>query len=123
MKDLNRYVKKYAVDWKDIGIELGLELDVLDLVEKDHPHQSIACFQKTLDKWLKLAPNATWTTLEVALTNVRRQQLGLDPVDYGEIFCLISSTLIKFYLKNGFLYCNIWYTIHIIHVGSALILN
>ncbi|XP_065892676.1 protein NLRC3-like isoform X2 [Dysidea avara] len=82
MKDLNRYVKKYAVDWKDIGIELGLELDVLDLVEKDHPHQSIACFQKTLDKWLKLAPNATWTTLEVALTNVRRQQLGLDPVDY-----------------------------------------
>ena len=86
-RDLNRYVtKKYAADWKDIGIELGLEFDVLDVVEKDKTQQSIACFQKTLDIWLKLTRNATWKTLEVALTNVRRQQLCLHPVDnvYGE---------------------------------------
>jgi len=95
MKELNRYVKKYAVDWKDIGIELGLELDVLDLIEKDHPQQSTACLQKTLNKWLKLAPNATWTALEVALTNVRRQQLGLDPVDdmYGGKISWISIVI------------------------------
>ena len=81
MKELNRYVNKYAADWKDIGIELGLELDVLDLIEKDRPQQSAACFQKTLGMWLKSSPDITWKTLEVALTNVRRQQLGLDPVD------------------------------------------
>jgi len=65
---------------------LGLELSVIDVIEKDHRDQSVHCFQKTLDNWLKLTPNATWKTLEVALTNVRRQQLGLDPVDdvYGE---------------------------------------
>jgi len=88
MKHLNRYVtKKYAADWKDIGIELGLELDVLDIIERDNPQRSVACFQKTLDKWLKLTPTVTWKTLEVALTNVRRQQLGLNPVDdvCGEI--------------------------------------
>ena len=82
MRDLNRYVaKKYAVDWKDIGIELELEFDVLGIIEKDNPQQSVTCFQKTLDNWLKLTPNPTWKTLEVALTNVSRQQLSLDPVD------------------------------------------
>ena len=89
MKDLNRYVtKKYATDWYDIGIELGLELDVLDIIENDHPLRGKTCFQKTLDKWLKLNTNdATWRSLEVALTNVNRANLKLDPVDdvYGMI--------------------------------------
>ena len=86
MRDLNRYViKKQANLWKDIGIELGLDLDLLDVIEKDHPYQSVTCLQKVLDKWLKLAVNATWKSLELALTNVTRVDLGLDPVDdiYG----------------------------------------
>ena len=88
MKNLNRYVtKKYTTDWYDIGIELGLELDVLDIIKKDNPQQSVPCFQKTLDKWLKLNTDAaTWKTLEIALTNVNRANIGLDPVDdvYGK---------------------------------------
>ncbi|XP_065883364.1 uncharacterized protein [Dysidea avara] len=82
MKDLNRYVtKKYAADWKDIGLELGLKLRMLNIIEKDHPQQSVACFQETLDNWLESSPNPTWKTLEVVLTNVARQHLDLDPVD------------------------------------------
>ena len=83
MRDLNRYVtKKHATDWYDIGIELGLELDLLDIIKKDNPQQSVTCFQKTLNKWLKLnGDDATWKTLEVALTNVNRTNLRLDPVD------------------------------------------
>jgi len=87
MKDLNRYVTmEYAAKWYDIGIELGLELGVLDAIEEDYPRKSDRCLQKTLDKWLKLIPDATWKTLEVALTNVRRRQLCLDPVEdvYGK---------------------------------------
>ena len=88
MRDLNRYVtRKHATDWYDIGIELGLELDVLNIIKKDNPLECEACFQNTLDKWLKLnTDNATWKTLEVALTNVNRAKLGLDPVDdmYGK---------------------------------------
>ena len=78
---------KYATKWYDIGIELGLELDVLEIIKTDNPQQSVNCFQKTLDKWLKLNnDDATWKTLEVALTNVNRAKLGLDPVDdlYGK---------------------------------------
>ena len=83
MKDLNRYiVRKHATDWYDIGIELDLELDILDIIKEDNPQQSVACFQKTLNKWLKLnSENVAWKTLEVALTNVHRIKLGLDPVD------------------------------------------
>ena len=88
MRDINRYVvRKYSDAWYDIGIELGLELNVLDAIEKDNSQQHVTCFRKTLDKWLQLnTDDATWRTLEVALTNVNRAKLELDPVDdvYGE---------------------------------------
>ncbi|XP_065897457.1 uncharacterized protein [Dysidea avara] len=95
MKDLNRYViSRYAAEWKDIGTELDLDIDELNIIEKDNLGQSKICFQKTLDKWLKGTANATWRTLEVALTNVRRQQSGLDPVDdiYGPIFVIRNQS-------------------------------
>jgi len=90
MKDLNRYIiKKYAIDWYDIGIELGFKLRVLDVIKKDNPQQSVDCLRKVLDKWLEVTANPTWKILEVALTNVTRQQLSLDPVDdvYGKDMC------------------------------------
>ena len=86
MRDINRYTKKYAADWKDIGIELGLKLSTLNIIEKDHSSQSIACFQAMIDNWIEpTTEDVTWKTLEVALTNVNRQKLDLDPVDdiYG----------------------------------------
>ena len=90
MRDLNRYVvRKFAADWKNVGIELGLQLDTLKIIAKNNLQQTEDCFQEVLDKWLKISPNATWKTLEVALTNVIRQQFDLDPVDdvCGEEYC------------------------------------
>ena len=55
MKDLNRYVTmKYTHVWYDIGIELGLELNVLDVIKKGCPQRSVTCFKKTLDRWFKV---------------------------------------------------------------------
>ena len=97
MRDLNRYViKKYADQWKDVGLELGLDLEVLKIIEKDHPHQSVTCLQEVLDKWLKLTTNTTWKSLEVTLTNVIRVNLGLYPVDdiYGnDVACMNRNHL------------------------------
>ena len=93
MRDLNRYVvKRYAANWKDVGIELSFDLDILKIIARDN-EQIEDCLQEVLNKWLKLTPNATWRTLEVALTNVRRLQLGFDPVyglSYGETKVLCS---------------------------------
>ena len=83
MKDINRYVtNKYAVDWKKIGIELDLQPTALDTIRGNDED----CFQAMINKWLRLTHNkATWKALEVAITNVERQKLSLDPVDdvYG----------------------------------------
>ena len=88
MRDLNRYVIwKYATDWEDIGIELGLKLDVLKIIANDNPLKSVACLRNTLDKWLELnTDDATWKTLEIAIANVNRSKLGLNPVNdvYGK---------------------------------------
>ena len=97
MKDLNRYVtKKYASDWHDVGIELGLKLATLAIIKKDHHQQSVECFQSTLDKWLN-SDGATWEALEVALTNVKRANIGLDPVDtvYGKNTSVYIHMLIR----------------------------
>ena len=78
---------KYATDWYNIGVELDVDPDVLKLIKQDNSQQSVTCFQNTLDKWLELnTDNATWRTLEVALTNVNRAKLKLDPVNsvYGK---------------------------------------
>ena len=80
-RDLNRYVMEHATKWKDIGIELGLQTATLNIIEKDHPLDSVECFKKALNKWLDFDINATWKKLEVALTNVNRAILGLGPVD------------------------------------------
>ena len=89
MRDINRYVKrKHAADWKDIGIELGLSLSTLNIIERDHPLKSEDSFIAMIDKWTQLTgDDATWKALEVALTNVNRQKLDLDPVDdvYGKL--------------------------------------
>ena len=88
MIDLYRYViKTHAPHWRAIGIELKLEINVLDIISRDNPLDCTACFERTLDKWLKSNPNASWDALEVAITNVRRAELGLEPVNddvYGE---------------------------------------
>jgi len=82
MKDLHRYIiKKYAADWKDIGLELELKLDILKAIRLNYPHKVEDCLEDVLDKWLKSTPSATWGALELALTNVNRQKLDLDPVD------------------------------------------
>ena len=89
MKDLNRYViKRYASDWKDIGIELELSLHLLKNIVKDNPQDCVACFQETLEKWLELktGDDATWKTLELALTNVNRANHKLDPINVDDLY-------------------------------------
>ena len=87
MRDINRYVtRKHAADWKNIGIELGLKFATINIIESDHPLKSEDCFQAMINTWIETSTdNITWRALEVALTNVNRQQLDLDPVNdvYG----------------------------------------
>lgn len=87
MRDLNRYVvHKYAAEWEDIAFELGLDEEHIKVIKKDC-QDCADRLRKTLQKWVHSAtPPASWKTLEVAITNVKRIQMHLDPVTdiYGE---------------------------------------
>ena len=87
MRDLQRYViQRYASKWNKVGLELKLEATKLDNISMNNPFNCEACFVKTLDTWLQSNPNATWRTLEVAITNAIRAHICLDPVTdiYGK---------------------------------------
>ena len=89
MRELNRYVvRQYTSDWYNVGIELELELHVLNDIKKEYPQQNEFCFRSMLDKWQELIPRPTWKALELALTNVKRMELGFDPID-GELMTFL----------------------------------
>ena len=66
---------------------MGLKEEILNIFWKDKHHEYVPCFESTLAKWLQLNPRASWRTLELAITNVRRAKLGLKPVTsvYAEV--------------------------------------
>ena len=82
---MNRYViEKYANDWEDVGIELEIALSTIINIAERRRKSSSECkdyFRETLNYWLRNKSDVTWKTLEVALTNVSRLKLQLNPVD------------------------------------------
>ena len=85
MRDLSKFVTEYCTLWRTIGLKLGLQDSLLDVIESEHPLELRDRFRRTLQYWLKQDVSATWSTLEFAITNARRDELGLPE---GKIMCL-----------------------------------
>ncbi|XP_065887379.1 uncharacterized protein [Dysidea avara] len=94
MIELERHgvAQQYAADWFETGVKLGLNdfPNVLENITESSLENDRLCFHEVLYKWLKLFPDATWRSLEVALTNVKREKLHLDPVTDVNISMLTS---------------------------------
>ena len=76
MGELGKFLTEYCKLWRSIGYNLGLEDTVLDMIQGDHSKQR-ECFTVTLQNWLEQDVRLTWNTLELAITNSRREVLGL----------------------------------------------
>ena len=73
--ELNQFLTKYCTLWRPIGLKLGLQTCVLDMVKSSHPTESRECLRETLQKWLQLdGDSATWQTLELAITNANWEE-------------------------------------------------
>ena len=61
-----------AARWHDLGTQLLTDdtVGVLDVIKADHPNDVSACCNKMFVKWLELQPNATWSQLITALSNI-----------------------------------------------------
>ena len=67
-----------------------LKQPVLNTIARDNPKDERECFRVTLDRWLDMDPDASWSTLELAITNAKRDKSGLDPLDISKLM-LYSS--------------------------------
>ena len=79
MDKLNRFLTEHCKLWKSIGYNLGLEDAVLNNIQGDCIIRR-ECFEATLQKWLEQDVKPSWNTLELAITNARREELSLKPL-------------------------------------------
>ena len=64
LKDVNNYVViKCATKWKQLGENLNIDEDLLNIIDKDNPNNCENCCSKVLSLWLDLNPNASWGIL------------------------------------------------------------
>ena len=78
--------------WRKIGLKLGLDSSVLKSIEADFTKQRDR-FEEVLNAWLRLArSNATWSGLELAITNANREDLGLTSLPKCKLctYCLTN---------------------------------
>ena len=69
-------VPKYASDWEDIGIKLGLKKHDLDNISTNNaynPDRTVECCKKMLNKWLETDTSATWDKLRNAIEATSKQ--------------------------------------------------
>ena len=85
-KDYQKFLVKYCLEWKSIGGQLGLEESALAVIGADHRDQNRECLRLTLESWLQLDIKATWSKLELAITNSNRMKLGIDPLDTSKAY-------------------------------------
>ena len=84
-----------AARWRDLGTQLFTDdtVGTLDVIKADHPYDVSACCNEMFVKWLKLQPNATWSQLIAALSNI-----GMNAAAENVIKCLIKGNYVCAYI-------------------------
>ena len=101
LKDVVLAVRE-VTEWHDLGLQLGLPEYVLKVIAS---HPNVEEHQRMmLSKWLESDPSASWEKLAAALftlgkkvsaENVRRQFLGLLPVQSGAVVPVQSRDVVE----------------------------
>ena len=79
----NNVVSQYAVHWKAIGAELGLEHYHIANISEDHRNRTEDGCAAMLMKWLHLGTSPTWGVLDDTINKIVRQK-GLSLVPYED---------------------------------------
>ena len=86
LKDLYDYVAvHYATNWKRLGRNLNIGENLLQMIEKDYPHNCEECCSQMLNNWLELTPDATWGILVEAVDKVQSMQ-GIIPEEFAGVY-------------------------------------
>ena len=84
MQPLLRFVGKAAAKWRQIGVALGFQPDVLNVIEEENRGKPFNCFTDLLSRWLKWAPpKHKLPTLETLADALREGTVGEERVAYN----------------------------------------
>ena len=64
-------VIKYATNWKQLGRNLEIDDNLLNIIGKDNHDDCETCCSKMLSQWLDLTPNASWKMLHNAMDKTK----------------------------------------------------
>ena len=64
------------VDWFNVGIHLGVEEHTLQIIAKDHPHDTQRCRTEMFSAWLKGEGATGWSDIVMALAKTGRKDVS-----------------------------------------------
>ena len=73
---LNAPAVERTNEWKDVGLELGVEKHVLDRIDKDFRGLINDCKREMFDYWLKNGLHPSWDNVSRAVNTARRRLDG-----------------------------------------------
>ena len=72
---LNFLIPQHASEWKEIGLQLGLQSGMLEAIEVAFPTNSSWCCERMLQRWLEVKIDATWQQLFDSVGQNRRSNI------------------------------------------------
>ena len=79
------FVEKYATKWRNIGLELSITTEALDIIKVDNPTEVQNCCRAMLKMWLQKDTEASWEKLIYAITAAEKHYHSAS-VETGKIF-------------------------------------
>ena len=73
VRDINDHVvTKWAPQWKQLGRQLNIDQDFIDIIQHDRGNDCVECCSRMLEAWLEQNTHndATWETLINAIDNL-----------------------------------------------------
>jgi len=71
IKDIhNHLIPKWAPRWKELGIQLGIDQHLINIIEYDHRNDCKSCCIEMFTKWLDSNPTASWEDIITAVDNL-----------------------------------------------------
>ena len=88
LKDL---VLVRAVEWYDLGLQLGVENAELKVIQKNNPGDLRACRREMFEAWLRITPNPSYQQLVEALLAVgETNEVECLCKKYGKIMAVLE---------------------------------
>lgn len=88
LKEVAKFFSKVQTQWYQIGVELKISKEELDVIKQDCGEDSAKCLLEMLTIWLNsVKPPPTWKILASALRNTPNNDLEADEGKYRSLAC------------------------------------